>query len=69
MNQNITALYVAIKENEVVVFESNLKEFVTLVNNQIDGSRNYQWFYREFGKSARFSSVIGSEQYYFQKVI
>lgn len=69
MNQNISALYVAIKDNEVVVFESNLKEFVTLVNNQIEGSRNYQWFYREFGKRAHFPSVIGGDQYYFQKVI
>lgn len=69
MNQNLSALYVAIKENEVVVFESNLKEFVALVNNKIEGSRNYQWFYREFTKSTHFSSVIGGEQYYFQKVL
>lgn len=58
-----------IKDNEVILVESNLKRFVLIVNENFQGSRNYDWFFREFKKKVHFSSVIGGEQYYFQKVI
>jgi hypothetical protein len=69
MNSRIGSFYVAIQNNEVIAFETNLKEFIRLVNAAVPGTRNYDWFYRRFDSDSKFSISIGSEEYFFQKLI
>ncbi len=40
----------AIKDNEVVTFGTNLKKFVQQLNDMEISSRNYAYFYRIFRK-------------------
>jgi hypothetical protein len=68
MNERIGALYVAVIDNEVICFETNLKLFVTLFTASVPKARNYDWFYRAFKKEKRFSQIIDSKEYYFQKL-
>lgn len=71
MNKNLYTFYVAILENEVVCFDTNLKLFVEQFNKLVPDSRNYDWFYRQFkSKGDKFSHEFsGSKVYFFQKVV
>jgi hypothetical protein len=69
MNERITSLYVAISKNEVVCFETNLKMFVAIVNKEIPGTRNYDWFYRAFKDVSKFKIALNDQDYYFQRLI
>lgn len=69
MNERIGALYVAVIDNEVVCFETNLKLFAALFSQSVPEARNYDWFYRAFKKEIRFSQVINNKEYYFQKLV
>lgn len=51
MIRDLKSLYVAILDNEVVFFDTNLKLFVEKLNNLESDSRNYDHYYREFKKS------------------
>lgn len=68
MNKRIGSIYVAVKDNEVIAYETNLKLFVELVSQISPKARNYDWFYRSFEKSIRFSTLIGEDEYHFQKL-
>lgn len=68
MNERIGALYVAVIDNEVVCFETNLKLFVLLFTQSVPEARNYDWFYRAFKKEKRFPQTIAGKEYYFQKL-
>lgn len=68
MLRDLNTLYVAISDNELVCFETNLNGFVDRFSNIEPKSRNYAWFYRSFRKSNRFEQTIGEKVYYFQKV-
>ena len=64
-NKNITAFYVANKDNVTVAFGSNLKEFYNSFKEVYPDARNYQYFYREFQKINYFEY----QEYLFQKLI
>lgn len=69
MNNNLRDLYVAIVNNEIVCFETNLKEFQIAFEKMEPSTRNYQWFYREFKKTTYFKLELSGKDYYFQKVV
>lgn len=63
MNKDIKRIYIAIRDNNPVAFETNLKNFwerFVLVEPEI---RNYDYFYRKFKKenSFTFTSSEGKE--------
>lgn len=68
MNANIKMLFFLIKNNKVLVCESNLTEFVTLLPDDIRELRSYDYFYREFQKSKHFQFKYNKE-YTFQKIV
>lgn len=68
MTRDLKSLYVAIVDNEVICFETNLKRFVEMFTGLEPKSRNYAWFYRSFDKQTRFELLIDSKQYFMQKV-
>jgi len=70
MIRDLKAFYVAIIENEVVCFDTNLKLFVEQFGKLAPDSRNYDWFYRQFKASDKFSHTFnGNNVYFFQKVV
>lgn len=69
MIRDLTAFYVAIKDNEVVKFGTNLTAFHNGFKELEPGVKNYEWFYRQFKKEKYFKIVIGSSEYFIQKVI
>jgi hypothetical protein len=69
MNPNLKALYVAIHENKVEIFDTNLKLFVEQINIAHKDSRNYDWFYRAFSKGNDFQATINGKEYFFQKLL
>lgn len=69
MIRDLKAFYVAILDNEVVCFETNLKKFVPVFAKLESSARNYDWFYRRFKASQRFTIDIGGKAYWFQKVV
>jgi len=64
MNKRITVLYVIIGNNEVVGF-GNLKETVSMFQEEYKDARNYAYYYRQFKKSNKFT--IGN--YSFERLI
>ena len=64
MNKRITVLYVIISNNEVVGF-GNLKETVTMLQQEYKDARNYAYYYRRFKKSTKFTI----DNYYFERLI
>lgn len=49
-------LYIATSDNhETVMFATNLKDFVSLLNDMNVSDRNYQYFYRRFEQDMSFT--------------
>lgn len=69
MIRDLKAFYVAIIDNEVVCFETNLSLFVERFNKMQPTSRNYDWFYRQFKTKTRFNTELSCKSYFFQKVV
>lgn len=70
MDRSIGAFYVAIFNNEVVIFDTNLKNFVEQLSKIEPEAKNYDWFFRRFKKfGPYFNYSIGDKEYYFQKLI
>jgi len=69
MIRDLKAFYVAIKDNEVVKFGTNLTTFYEGFKQLEPDIRNYEWFYRQFKKEKYFKISIDSNEYYLQKVI
>lgn len=70
MIRDLKAFYVAIINNEVVCFNTNLKLFVEEFTKIASDSRNYDWFYRQFKADSKFTHQFnGDKTYYFQKVV
>lgn len=67
MNKNVSALFYLIKDNQVVVCESNLKDFIELFPEEIKEIRTYNYFYRKFQNSNYFQFEF-NKNYYLQKI-
>lgn len=66
MNQNINSLFLLIKNNTVILCDSNLKELINSLPSEIRNIRAYDYFYRQFTKSNYFQFEFNQE-YFFQK--
>lgn len=70
MIRDLKSLYVAIKDNEVVLFETNLKKFLIEFNKIEPDCRNYDYYYREFKKMKMLHYLNKKEENYFiQKLL
>lgn len=48
MNKDVKYLYIVIKDNKVVCFDTNLKNFIEKFVLIDEDCRNYDYFYRKF---------------------
>ncbi len=70
MIRDLKSLYVAIKNNRVILFETNLKKFWSAFNEIEPDCRNYDYYYREFKKSNMLQYMNEKEEIYFlQKLL
>lgn len=70
MNKELKKAFVAIKNNRVVIFDTNLKDFINKLNELEPNSRNYMYYYREFGKKKVLEYVNSKgEVYVLQQVV
>lgn len=69
MNKDVKYLYIVIKENKVVCFDTNLKNFVEKFLVIEPEARNYDYFYRKFKKDEYFEvDIVGGIKYFMQKL-
>lgn len=64
MNKDIKRIYIAIRDNHPVAFETNLKNFwerFVLIEPEI---RNYDYFYRKFKKEKSFTFISSKGKHY-----
>ena len=66
MDNRIKAIYLLIKNNKVLICESNLKDLFNQLPKELEGIRTYD-YYRNFKKSSYFQFEFNRE-YYFQKI-
>lgn len=67
MNSNITKLFFLIKDNNVLICDSNLKDLIKLLPGEIKDIRAYDYYYRQFTKSNYFQFEF-NKSYFFQKI-
>lgn len=69
MNKDVKYLYIVIKDNKVVCFDTNLKNFVEKFLLIEQEARNYDYFYRKFKKENIFEYKTSTNKLYnFQKL-
>lgn len=67
MNERIKSLFFLIKDNSVVIAESNLKDLIKDLPQEISNIRTYDYFYRQFQNSNYFQFEF-NKSYFFQKI-
>lgn len=69
MNKDVKYLYIVIKDNKVVCFDTNLKNFVEKFHLIEKEARNYDYFYRKFKKEDYFEyKTTTGKSYIMQKL-
>lgn len=68
MNKDVKYLYIVIKDNKVVCFDTNLKNFVEKFLLIEKEARNYDYFYRKFKREDSFEADIDDKKYFMQKL-
>ena len=66
MNERIKAIFLLIRENQVIAAESNLKELIENFPDEIRNLRSYDYFYRAFLDTNYFQFEL-NRNYFFQK--
>ena len=70
MIRDLKSLFVAIKDNEAILFETNLKYFIEAFKKIEPDCRNYDYYYREFKKSKMLQYINKNDEIYFlQKLL
>jgi hypothetical protein len=70
MIRDLKCFYVAIKNNEVICFETNLKLFIEKFKNIEPKIKSYSHYLRAFNSGENISFVNDKkETYFFQKLI
>lgn len=69
MMRDLTKLYVAILDNKVICFETNLKDFQKELDKIIPKCRNYDFFYREFKKNKSFLYADNGKDIHMQQLV
>ena len=67
MNERIKSLFFLVKDNSVVIAESNLKDLIKNLPKEISNIRTYDYFYRQFQNSSYFQFEF-NKGYFFQKI-
>lgn len=67
MNERIKSLFFLIKDNSVVIAESNLKDLIKDLPQEISNIRTYDYFYRKFQNGSYFQFEF-NKSYFFQKI-
>ncbi len=67
MDNRIKTIYLLIKNNKVLICESNLKDLFNQLPKELERIRTYDYYYRNFKKSSYFQFEFNRE-YYFQKI-
>jgi hypothetical protein len=63
-------LYVAQTDNKVIVYGSNLKDFVISLNSVVQNLKPYMFYYRHFKKIDYIEHVAADgRKFYLQKVL
>lgn len=57
MIRDLKKLYALVKNNEVIMFRTNLKDFVCELNILEPGTRNYSYYCRRFEKEKNLEYV------------
>lgn len=68
MNSQLRSLFVAVIDNEVICFDTNLVAFSKAFVKYEPQSPNYDKFHRLF-KKPRFALTLSDKTYYFQKLV
>lgn len=55
MNENIKTFYVTNRNNETIAYGSNITDLYRRFSKVYPEARNYQYYYREFKKSDKFT--------------
>ncbi len=69
MIRDLRALYTAVVDNRVVLFETNLKNFVEKLNEMEPTSNNYMYYYRAFKKEKLIVQEIDGKEYHLQELL
>lgn len=69
MIRDLKAFYVAILDNEVVCFDTNLAKFHAKFIKIEPQCAGYNSFYSYFKGKSRFDITMSGKQYFFQKVV
>lgn len=70
MIRDLKTLYIAIYDNKVVFFETNLLKFINGLKLIEPNLKGYQYYNREFKKSKRLIFLTKTEKIYFlQKLL
>ena len=67
MNTRIKKIFFLIKDNKVIICESNIKDLFNALPKELKGIRTYDYFYRNFNNSNYFQFEFNKD-YYFQKI-
>jgi hypothetical protein len=66
--QALKRLFVVVKDNKVILYGTNLKDFVQDLNDMKISNRNYQYFYRKFLKGSFTENCDDGFTYYYQQL-
>lgn len=70
MIKEIKELYTAQTDNKVIVFSTNLKDFVISLDSVTKNLKNYMYYYREFKKTDYMEHIAADgRKFYLQKVL
>lgn len=69
MNEVIKNLYTCCLENNVVVFETNVKKFHQKLQHLVPESHGYRWFGNKFRESIKFDVEYNGKLFTFQKLV
>lgn len=67
MNKNIKQLFFLIKDNKVILVNSNSKVFISELPKEMEGIRSYDYYFRQFKKSHYFNFEF-NKAYILQKL-
>lgn len=69
MIRDLKAFYVAVVDNEIVCFDTNVAKFHAKLVKLEPKCAGYDSFYKYFKNKPRFKLTLGGKEYHFQKLV
>lgn len=69
MNERIKKLFVCIRDNKVIAFETNLKSFHQTITTIEPEANSYAWFRRQLIKTQCFTIQHNGKEYTIQQLV